>query len=179
MKTLTKEEKRELLQQLATPPDFWNVINAEFDFQIDVCASAENAKCKQYLTSENNALSPNVEWIFSGESEFSYRRKRAWCNPGFATVLPWHQKAYAEAQKHPSAVVVLIGLPGGSQDWWHFAYNHATQVRTLDDRVQYIPPPGIEDKGNSRESWLFIYRRKVVPCPAQIVRDDWRARITA
>ena len=86
-------------------------------------------------------------------------------------------EAYAEAQKHPSAVVVLIGLPGGSQDWWHFAYQHATQVRTLDDRVQYIPPAGIEDKGNSRESWLFVYRRKVVACPAQIVRDDWRARI--
>ena len=178
MKTLTKEEKRELLQQLATPPDFWAVINAEFDFQIDVCALAHTAKCNAYYGPDHecqcwrDALNASTDWV---DSVY----QRAWCNPGFAKVLPWHQKAYAEAQKHPSAVVVLIGLPGGSQDWWHFAYNHATQVRTLDDRVQYIPPPGIEDKGNSRESWLFIYRRKVVPCPAQIVRDDWRARITA
>lgn len=173
---MTKEEKRELLQQLATPPDFWGVVNAEFDFQIDVCALKHNAKCGIYfgpdhvLPEYRDGLQGQVPWVDSEEH-------RAWCNPGFAKVLPWHMKAYAEAQRHPSAVVVIIGIPGGSQDWWHFAYQHATQVRTLDDRVQYIPPAGIEDKGNSRESWLFVYRRKVVACPAQIVRDDWRARI--
>lgn len=182
MVELTKEEKRELLQQLATPPDFWSVVNAEFDFQIDVCAGEENHKCELFICKELDALSLDTDWVDCHDpvlalGEIVTPCTRAWCNPGFAKVMPWHQKAYAEAQKHPSAVVVLIGLPGGSQDWWRFAYEHATQVRILGDRVQYIPPAGIEDKGNSRESWLFIYRRKVVPCPAQIVHDDWRARL--
>jgi phage N-6-adenine-methyltransferase len=179
---MTKTEKRELLQQLATPPDFWRVVNAEFDFQIDVCASAANKKCAWYIDAEIDALAPNREWIGApfvrwpagGALSSGGRFTRAWCNPGFSTVLPWHEKAFAEAQKHPGAVVAVIGLPGGSQDWFHFAYHHASEIRMLRDRVQYIPPAGIEDKGNSRESWLFIYRRKLTTQPAQFVLWDWK-----
>lgn len=184
MGRIKTQAEKDALQQLATPPDFWSVIDAEFQFQIDVCASANNTKCNWYIDAEMNSLGENQAWVGypnvrwpAGSVMPAVYVTRAWCNPGFARVLPWHKKAYQEAQKSPDAVVVLIGLPGGSQDWWHFAYEHATQIRTLDDRVNYIVPEGMEDKGNSRESWLFIYRRKVVPCPAQIVRDNWRSRL--
>lgn len=188
--TLTTAERRRLLQELATPPDFWSVINAEFDFQIDVCAHEQNAKCARFIDQEIDALDPNVYWLGPDYAQFKflggsdvisrhYDIHRAWCNPGFANVLPWHQRAHAEAQKHPGNVVVVIGLPGGSQDWFRFAMEHATEIRALADRVQYVTPPGIEDKGNSRESWLFVYRKKVTGAPALFLRDDWRARLAA
>ncbi|MBR2859062.1 MAG: hypothetical protein IKB90_03070 [Alistipes sp.] len=41
----------------ATPQDFFDRLNAEFDFDIDVCASPDNAKCDTYFTKEQDGLS--------------------------------------------------------------------------------------------------------------------------
>ena len=186
----TAAERRKLLQELATPPDFWSVINAEFEFQIDVCAHAGNTKCDRYIDCEIDALSVESPWLALSITKHKMRNgsglvwkeqdlHRAWCNPGFSNVLPWHQRAHAEAQKHPNNVVVVIGLAGGSQDWFKFAMENASEVRALADRVRYVPPQGIEDKGNSRESWVFVYRKKVIDAPALFVRDDWKRRVAA
>jgi phage N-6-adenine-methyltransferase len=41
----------------ATPQDFFNELNKEFNFKLDVCATKENAKCKVYYTKEDDGLS--------------------------------------------------------------------------------------------------------------------------
>lgn len=41
----------------ATPQDFFDNLNREFDFNLDVCALPENAKCKNYYTPEIDGLS--------------------------------------------------------------------------------------------------------------------------
>ena len=43
-----------------TPQDLFDKLNAEFNFDIDVCASKENAKCERYYSEEDDALSK--EW---------------------------------------------------------------------------------------------------------------------
>lgn len=43
-----------------TSRNFFNKLDAEFHFDLDVCATAENAKCKEYFTEEQNGLSQ--EW---------------------------------------------------------------------------------------------------------------------
>lgn len=40
----------------ATPQDFFNKVNAVFDFKLDVCALPENAKCAHYFTPEDDGL---------------------------------------------------------------------------------------------------------------------------
>ena len=40
----------------ATPQDFFDKLNEEFHFDLDPCADAENAKCKEYFTKEENGL---------------------------------------------------------------------------------------------------------------------------
>lgn len=39
-----------------TPIDFFNELNNEFNFTLDVCASPENAKCDKYFTKEIDGL---------------------------------------------------------------------------------------------------------------------------
>ena len=40
----------------ATPQDFFDKLDEEFHFDLDPCADAENAKCKEYFTKEENGL---------------------------------------------------------------------------------------------------------------------------
>ena len=43
----------------ATPQDLFDELDAEFHFELDVCATAENAKCKRYFTPEIDGLRQN------------------------------------------------------------------------------------------------------------------------
>lgn len=40
-----------------TPQDFFDHLNDEFHFNVDVCATPDNAKCDTYFTKENDGLS--------------------------------------------------------------------------------------------------------------------------
>lgn len=42
--------------QWATPQDFFNEVNKEFNFDVDVCALPSNAKCKVYFNPEQDGL---------------------------------------------------------------------------------------------------------------------------
>lgn len=79
----------------STPQDFFDKLNAMFDFQLDVAASADNAKCKRFFSKEDNGLIQ--EWS-----------NRNWMNPPYGrTISAWVQKADAEAQKGKLTVALL------------------------------------------------------------------------
>lgn len=40
-----------------TPQEFFDELNAEFHFDLDVCATSENAKCLRYFTKVDDGLS--------------------------------------------------------------------------------------------------------------------------
>ena len=43
----------------ATPQDFFDKLNEEFNFELDVCANDENAKCARYFTETEDGLKQN------------------------------------------------------------------------------------------------------------------------
>lgn len=43
----------------ATPQDFFDKLDEEFHFGIDVCATPENAKCSKFFTEKDNGLLQN------------------------------------------------------------------------------------------------------------------------
>ena len=45
----------------STPNAFFQALNAEFRFELDVCATAENAKCAKYYTREQDGLKNGME----------------------------------------------------------------------------------------------------------------------
>jgi len=180
---LTPEQDKQLRQEWETPPDFWQALNSVYEFQVDVCASRENRKTdfwygagsgKHYVgfddSAFDDAFADDCIWVEEeGEST------RAWCNPGFADVLPWHQKAYEQAQRHPSGLVVMIGIPGASQGWYEYAQQHADEIVDLSPRVHFLAPWPLKQSSNNRESQLFIYRRKLVANrPATRTLWNWK-----
>ena len=47
-----------LTDEWATPADTFSELNAEFHFNLDPCATAENHKCPRYFTKEDDGLAP-------------------------------------------------------------------------------------------------------------------------
>jgi phage N-6-adenine-methyltransferase len=89
----------------ATPQEFFNKYNELYNFETDVCASPENAKCEQYFTEEDNGL----EQTWEGN---------CWMNPPYGrTIKSWMKKAY-ESSLNGATVVCLV--PSRTDTvWWH------------------------------------------------------------
>lgn len=43
----------------ATPPELFEELDREFDFNLDPCATPDNAKCEKYFTMEQDGLLQN------------------------------------------------------------------------------------------------------------------------
>jgi phage N-6-adenine-methyltransferase len=88
----------------STPQHVFDELDAEFSFELDVCATAENAKCERYFTRADNGLSQ--AW-----------RGVCWMNPPYGREIgPWVRKAY-ESTRWRATVVCLVPARPGSR-WW-------------------------------------------------------------
>lgn len=66
----------------ATPQDYFDQLNKEFNFTLDPCASKENAKCKKYFTRDDNGLLQNWD------------NENVFCNPPYGREIgKWVEKA--------------------------------------------------------------------------------------
>ena len=168
-----------------TPDDLFNLLNREFNFDLDAAASAENTKCAAYLDEELNALT--CDWVGvglaksrlggfvrlygdAGESPFSI-----FCNPPWSDPAPWLEKAYNEAQKSANAVVVVIlhqTWSAGVAPW----LLKATEIRQLIGRPQFVTP-GVANSSNPRDCQIIIFRRKLHDVPPVVWFWDWRKDI--
>ena len=89
----------------ATPQDFFDVLDAEFGFTLDPCATAENAKCAQYFTQSDDGLSQPWEGM-------------VFMNPPYGREIgAWVAKAHSESLK--GATVVCLIPARTDTRYWH------------------------------------------------------------
>ena len=88
-----------------TPQDLFDKLDKIFQFQIDVCATPENAKCKTFFTPEIDGLKQDWKGI-------------CWMNPPYGRQIgKWMKKAY-ESSLCGATVVCLV--PARTDiAWWH------------------------------------------------------------
>ena len=87
--------------QWSTPQDLFDKLNAIHNFDVDVCADAENAKCRKYFTKEMDGLSK--EW-----------HGKVWCNPPYGrTIGQWIKRCY----EHGNSVMLIPART--DTKWWH------------------------------------------------------------
>lgn len=104
-----------------TPWSLFRQIDQEFHFTLDVCASADNAKCARYFSRSEDGLVQ--DW--SGEV--------CWMNPPFGReIAQWVAKARREAAR--GGVVVALLPVRSDTAWWH---DHVigAEIRFLRGRV--------------------------------------------
>lgn len=106
----------------ATPQDFFDKYDAIYNFELDVCAVKENAKCGKYFTPEQDGL--KQEW--SGI---------CWMNPPYGRGIgKWMQKAY-ESSGNGTIVVCLVPARTDTR-WWH-DYAMKGQIEFIKGRLKF------------------------------------------
>ena len=106
-----------------TPLNFFNKLDEEFRFNLDVCATKENACCPRFYTKEDNGL--EQEW--SGV---------IWCNPPYGLgITPWIKKAYEYGEK--GGLAVLLVPSKTDTIWWHEYCMKASEIRFVKGRLTF------------------------------------------
>lgn len=117
-----------------TPQDFFDKLNAEFHFDLDVCADEINHKCDKYYTKQQDGLTMPWKGI-------------VWCNPPYGReIWSWVRKALF-ASVGGATVVMLI--PARTDTKWFHDYIYKrdnVEVRFVKGRLKF---------GNSKNSAPF------------------------
>ena len=91
----------------STPDDFYKACDKRFGpFTLDVCATADNAKCARYFTQADDGLAQ------------SWYPARFWMNPPYGrTIGLWMAKAYRESLRGAFGVCLVPARTDTA--WWH------------------------------------------------------------
>ena len=107
-----------------TPQEFFDKLDKEFHFNLDVCALPENAKCAAYYTPEMDGLIQ--PWY-----------GRCWCNPPYGREIEkWVERAYCSAVEGGAIVVML--LPARTDTRWFHEYIYGkAEIRFVRGRLKF------------------------------------------
>jgi len=129
----------------ATPQEFFDLLNAEFGFTLDVCALPGTAKCARFFTPEIDGL--KQDW--SGDVFFM--------NPPYGRgqdVYSWVKKANDAAMSGGTGVC-LLPLSGDTR-WFHDFCMKADEIRIVKDRLWFVLN-GKESRAN-HASMVVVFR---------------------
>lgn len=134
-----------------TPQLFFDELNKEFGFTLDVAANADNHKCAKYYTQEQNGL------------DQSWDEEKIWCNPPYGRKdLPLWTRRAVEACRSPNGpefVVMLLPLSMDTR-WFHdWIAPYAHEIRVYKGRLRFGDGEGKAPFG----SMVIVYRKGLRP----------------
>ena len=122
-----KYHHRSNKQDWETPWELFDEFNFMFQFTLDVCATAENTKCRSFFTPEQNGLLQPWEGV-------------CWMNPPYGHEIgKWIKKAWDESQK--GATVVCLIPSRTDTKWWH-EYCMRGYIIFLKGRIRFVNANG-------------------------------------
>ncbi len=125
-----------------TPQEFYEELNKEFGFTLDVCALPKNTKHRAFLSPEGNG-SLNTSWANVGIAHTG-KPNICWMNPPYGRKIgEWVERAYVESLK--GATVVCLLPARTDTKWWH-NYCMKGEIRFIKGRIKFIDP----DNRNSK-----------------------------
>lgn len=120
-------------QDWETPIDFFNKLNEVFEFEIDVAASDDNAKCEKHFTEATNGLAQ--KW-----------NGTCWMNPPYGREqIKWIEKAYNESLTGATTVCLIPARPD-TKVWQDVIFKKAIAICFVKGRLKF---------GGSKESAPF------------------------
>lgn len=112
-------------EEWATPQAFFDVLDSEFHFTLDVCATHENRKCTKYFNKSDDGLEKNWD------------NENVWMNPPYGRPLgKWVKKA---SEARGGGVVVCL-LPARTDTKYFHEYiykNRRATIRFIKGRLKF------------------------------------------
>ena len=112
-----------------TPRWLYDAYDRVYQFDLDVCATAETAKCDRWYGPDQDALMQPWEG-------------RIWCNPPYGRqVEAWIARAIWAVQSVKTAPVAVLLLPSRTDTRWfhrHLYQAPGVQLDFLPGRVQFV-----------------------------------------
>ena len=133
----------------ATPQEFYDKLNLEFNFTLDPCANHSNAKCKKFFTPDEDGLKQSWE----GHTVF--------CNPPYGReIAKWVRKCYEESKKYNITCVMLIPARTDTTYFHEYIYHKAYEIRFLKGRLKF----GNSNNSAPFPSMVVIFKEELKKC---------------
>ena len=111
-----------------TPQSFFDLLDAEFGFEVDVCALSANAKCRKFYSPAEDGLKQTWTGI-------------CWMNPPYGRpIKDWMKKALDSADA--GATVVCLVPTRTNAPWWHDYVMKASEIRFIRKKMSFTVPEG-------------------------------------
>ena len=148
-----------------TPPELFATLNAEFGFDLDAAADAENALCSRYYTKGDDALVQPWDGV-------------AFCNPPYGRVLPrFVRKAFAEVESGRCPLAVLLIPARTDTGVWHECVMRATAIRLVRGRLRFGLPDGTAPDPAPFPSAIVMFERGYLGM-REVLSCDTSGRVT-
>lgn len=108
----------------ATPQHIFDNLDAEFNFNLDPCATESNHKCNVFYTAKIDGLKQN------------WGGQRVFCNPPYSNISSWVEKAFRETRNDNTLVVLLIPARTDTRYFHDFIYQRA-EIRFIKGRLKF------------------------------------------
>lgn len=156
-------DKSKLSDEWATPLWLYGTLNDEFSFDMDVCASDNNFKHKNYTTKEKDALSGMVWGL------------RNFCNPPYSNISPWYREWVRQRDIYCISTAGPVKYDPSTKHG-KFAAEEMDEIRLLEHRIAFV---GAESGANFPIAIMVcrprLYTRKT---GARVVYVDYRSIAT-
>jgi phage N-6-adenine-methyltransferase len=109
--------------QWETPKWLFDLLDAEFNFERDVCATRLNAKCSEFFSPEVDGLKQHWQGV-------------CWMNPPYGREIGrWVEKAYRSSLSGATVVALLPARVETS--WWFNFVLKAQEIRFVKGRLRF------------------------------------------
>lgn len=115
-------------QDYETPPDFMEAFVRRFGpVDVDLAASAANAKAGLFIPEEHDSLKCNWDGYVGN----------LWLNPPFKKIAPWAKKCCQTLISHDRAIYLLVPASVGA-DWFHYWVEPFAYTIPLSPRLTFV-----------------------------------------
>jgi len=156
-----------------TPDDLYQVLDAEFNFEFDLCASSENTKCQRW-TNDIEAYTKKARSFkdlpVDSQDPMGFLDHSYWMNPPYSRGnLEKCLKAAMELVANGATVVAL--LPDDASTKWYQTYvqDKANQIRRLNRRVKFVGAKNCSPGGNC----VAVYDKRFTD-PDRTISWGWK-----
>ena len=111
-------------EEWPTPPDLFAILDREFHFTLDPCATPENAKCAKFYTRDDDGLIQD------------WGTERVFCNPPYGKkIREWTCKCFDASRA--GATVVLLAHARTDTRWFHDWVYGKAELRFVKGRLKF------------------------------------------